>query len=141
MEWGGEDWDFMKSEDNTIRRNTSSNKVFDEGQGLSLGNIKKENLLEVLRASSDAANGTVKLKISKKELKELLGVMENQNKMTKKQVGQSTCSSAEQVLFRLMKAREHVNQHQDSHHRPWSPVLQTISEVNGSMRSINGAEA
>ncbi|OIW00061.1 hypothetical protein TanjilG_26398 [Lupinus angustifolius] len=110
----------------------SSRKVFDESQGLSLGKVKKENLSEALRASCDV-NGMVKVKISKKELAELLGGIEKQNEMMmkkKKQVGRSTSSSAEQVLDRLIKAREQENQYHDSHRRPWRPVLHTINEVN-----------
>ncbi|CAL0325847.1 unnamed protein product [Lupinus luteus] len=131
MEWGGENWeDCLKSENNnnTIIKMTSS-KVFDESQGLILGKVKKENLSEALRASCEV-NGMVKVKISKKELAELLGGIEKQNEMMmKKQVGQST-SSAEQVLDRLIKAREQANQHHDSHSRPWRPILQTILELS-----------
>ncbi|CAL0325848.1 unnamed protein product [Lupinus luteus] len=130
MEWGGENWeDCLKSENNnnTIIKKTSR-KVFDESQGLSLGKVKKENLSEALRASCEV-NGVVKVKISKKELAELLAGIKRQNGMMKKQVGQST-SSAEQVLQRLIKAREQANQDHDSGRRPWRPVLQTINEAN-----------
>ncbi|KAE9609554.1 hypothetical protein Lal_00006647 [Lupinus albus] len=133
MEWGGENWeDCLKSENNNntiIKR--SWRKVFDESEGLSLGKVKKENLSEALRASCDV-NGMVKVKISKKELAELLGGIEKQNEMKKKkkkEVGRST-TSAEQVLQRLIKGREQANQHHDSGRKPWRPLLQTIKEVN-----------
>ncbi|KAK7292405.1 hypothetical protein RIF29_08184 [Crotalaria pallida] len=130
MEWGGEDWDSLMTAENTVRKMSSSMKVFDESQGLSLGNVKKEKLLRALRSSCDA-NGKVTIKISKKELEELMGGIKNQNQMKKKQLGRPSTSSSEQVLFRLIKTKEHANQHHhDSHHhRPWRPALETIPEV------------
>ncbi|KAK7292406.1 hypothetical protein RIF29_08185 [Crotalaria pallida] len=131
MEWGGENWDSLMTAENTVRKTSSSSmKVFDESQGLSLGNVKKEKLLGALRSSCDA-NGKVTIKISKKELEELMGGIEKQNQMKKKQLGRPSTSSAEQVLFRLIKAKENANKHHDSYnHRPWKQVLQTIPEVN-----------
>ena len=124
MEWRGEDWGYLKPK-NT--RKMSSNKVFDEGQqGSSLGIAQKEKLFGALRASSDA-NGKVKIRISKKELAELLGgrsgIEKHDEEQMKKQVGRA---SAEQVLLRLLKARDH----DDAHHRPWKPELESIPEVN-----------
>ncbi|RDX58074.1 hypothetical protein CR513_62635, partial [Mucuna pruriens] len=120
MDWGGDDWDSLTSKHNSKRR-MSSRKVFDEVHGASLGNVEKEKLLGALRASSDA-NGKVKIKISKKELEELLGGKE------KKKQGEGH-ASAEQVLARLIHARDHVNnEHHDAHHGPWRPVLQSIPE-------------
>ncbi|TKY72152.1 hypothetical protein E2542_SST00890 [Spatholobus suberectus] len=115
MDWGGNDWGSLSSKHK--RRIMSSRKVFDEVHGVSLGNVEKEKLLGALRASSDA-NGKVKIKISKKELEELLGGRE-------KQQGERH-ASAEQVLASLIHARDH----HDAHHRPWRPVLQSIPEVN-----------
>ncbi|XP_061345470.1 uncharacterized protein LOC133291262 [Gastrolobium bilobum] len=123
MEWHGEDWSSLTS--NKTTRKTSSSKVFDETHGLSLENVKKEKLLGALRASSDA-NGKVKIKISKKDLADLLGVIEKQHQI-KKQVGRA---SVEQVLFRLKNARDLANRHHDAHQRPWNPVLESIPEVN-----------
>lgn len=119
MEWDGEDWSFLTSNSD----NTSSSKVFDKSHGdglhgLYLGKVHKDKLMESLSASPDA-NGKVKIRISKKELAHLL---ENQQQVNKKQVGRA---SAEQVLLRLIKARNH-----DSRHRLWRPVLETIPEVN-----------
>ncbi|XP_020225826.1 uncharacterized protein LOC109807661 [Cajanus cajan] len=111
MEWDGEDWSFLTS------KNTSSSNQ-DHGHGLSLGKVQKEKLMEALRVSPDV-NGTVKIKISKKELTELLEKQQQLNKM------QAGTASAEQVLLRLIKARDH-----DDRHRLWRPVLETIPEVN-----------
>ncbi|KAH1243775.1 hypothetical protein GmHk_07G020786 [Glycine max] len=106
MEWDGEDWSDLTS------KKTTSSKVFDEGHthghGLSLGKVQKEKLMGALGASPDA-NGKVKIKISK------------QQQVNKKQVGRA---SAEQVLLRLINARDH-----DTRHRLWRPVLESIPEL------------
>lgn len=121
MEWDGEDWGCLTSKQKGMK---SSRKVFDEvhghGHGLNLGNVEKERLLGSLRASSDA-NGKVKIMISKKELAELLGGRGTVNHAT---------AAAEQVLVRLINARDHVNDHHHTHHKPWRPVLQSIPEVD-----------
>ncbi|XP_020225838.1 uncharacterized protein LOC109807673 [Cajanus cajan] len=114
MEWDGEDWSFLMSENN------SSSKVFDQAHAhaLNLGKVQKEKLMGTLRASSSDANGKVTIKISKKELAQLL---DNQQQLNTKQAG---TASAEQVLLRLIKARDN-----DARHRLWRPVLETIPEV------------
>ncbi|KAE9599061.1 hypothetical protein Lal_00043943 [Lupinus albus] len=107
MEWGGEDWSSM----------TSKHKVFDEDHVNGLKNMENnERVVDLLRASSDA-NGKVKIRVSKKELTELLG---------EKQDISARHDSAEQVLIRLINGEDHVN----DYHRPWRPVLQSIPEVN-----------
>ncbi|CAJ1941324.1 unnamed protein product [Sphenostylis stenocarpa] len=110
MEWDGEDWSDLTS------KNTSSSKVFDQTRchGLSLGKVQKEKLMGVLGASPDA-KGKVKIMISKKELAQLL---EKQQQVSKKQVGRA---SAEQVLLRLIKARDH-----DSRHELWRPAASSM---------------
>ncbi|KAG5011250.1 hypothetical protein JHK87_019765 [Glycine soja] len=116
MEWDGEDWSDLTS------KKTRSSKVFEEahthghGHWLNLGKVQKEKLMEALRVSPNA-NGKVKIKISKKELAELL---EKQQHVNKKQVGRA---SAEQVLLRLINARDH-----DARHRLWRPELESIPE-------------
>ncbi|KAJ1428744.1 hypothetical protein SESBI_08849 [Sesbania bispinosa] len=118
--WAGDEWGSLTSK----HKKKSSSKVFDEEvDDLGLGNyIEKERLLGVLRASSDA-NGKVKIKISKKELVELLGTTDHKMILMNKQQ-QAHHASPEQVLARLINARDHV------HHTPWKPVLQSIPEVN-----------
>lgn len=125
MEWDGEDWGSL---------NSSSNKVIVEAVHLDHHQNKETDILGKLRDSCDAANGKVTLRISKSELAELLeAIQENNNnqkpqkqmkKKKKKELG-----SAEEVLFRLMKAsRNHeiANKHHCSSH--WKPVLDTIPE-------------
>ncbi|KAL2341277.1 hypothetical protein Fmac_009217 [Flemingia macrophylla] len=118
MDWGGDDWGSLTSKQSKRRKRMSSRKVFDEVHGENFGHVEKEKLLGVLRASSDA-NGKVKIKISKKELAELLG-----GNKEKKQLGEGH-ASAEQVLARLI----HVRDHDHAQHRPWRPVLQSIPEI------------
>lgn len=121
MEWAGDDWGSLTSKHNKMR------KVFDEEvHGSNLGNVEKERLLGALRASSDA-NGKVKIMISKKELAKLLGDSDQ-----KQALGAGVHhhhASAEQVLARLIYARDHYDHH-DAHHRHWRPALQSIPEVN-----------
>ncbi|KAG4931958.1 hypothetical protein JHK87_045960 [Glycine soja] len=125
MEWDGEDWS-----DLTTSKKTRSSKVFDEthanadhGHELSLGKVQKEKLMGALRASLDVNYGKAKIKISKKELEELLEKQQEQE-VNKKQVGRA---SAEQVLVRLIKARHQYN---DSRQGLWMPMLESIPEVS-----------
>lgn len=110
MGWDGEDWGSFTSK--------RSSKVFDEGQGLSLGNVEREKVIGMLRASSDA-DGKVKIKISKKELKKLLGDQTEKKQANHEGHGQHGHASAEQVLVGLINARDHH----------WKPALQSIPEV------------
>jgi hypothetical protein len=99
--------------------------VFDEKSAY-LHHQKENDLLGKLRGSCDA-NGKVTLKISKSELAELLGAIQQNNNdqqqplMKKKK--KEELASAEEVLIRLMKTRDH--QIISSH---WKPVLDTIPE-------------
>ncbi|CAK8564372.1 unnamed protein product [Lathyrus sativus] len=92
---------------------------------------KENDVLGKLRASCDA-NGKVTLKISKCELAELLGAIQqnnNKNQQPQKQTKKKKeLASAELVLFRLIKARDHeiAKKHHWSSH--WKPVLETIHE-------------
>ncbi|KAK7348471.1 hypothetical protein VNO80_23029 [Phaseolus coccineus] len=116
MEWDGEDWSDLTS------KKTSSSNVFHKAHAddheLRLGKGHKEKLMRTLRVSPDA-NGKVKIKISKRELAELL---EKQHQVNQKHVGRA---SAEQVLLRLIKTRN-----DDGNHRLWMPALESIPEVS-----------
>jgi hypothetical protein len=135
MEWGGEDWESLRSSSSSGKpkkpcpSSSSRSKVFDESAHVQ---VQKEennnNLLGKLRGSCDA-NGKVTLKISKSELAELLGAIQQNNNdqqqplMKKKKMKKKELASAEEVLIRLMKTRDH--QIISSH---WKPVLDTIPE-------------
>ncbi|KAI9124248.1 hypothetical protein K1719_005548 [Acacia pycnantha] len=120
MEWAGDDWGSLRS-----------SKVFDEGLAWKEAAPEKKRLLAgEMRASSSSSdnnnnnNGKVTIKISKKELEELMGGLG----MNKERQGSSRGFSAEQVLVRLLSARE--NHHHNAHHSPWRPVLQSIPELD-----------
>jgi len=125
MEFGGEDWGSLKSSTKPKACRSSSSKVFDEAQ---LDHPQKENdLLERLRASGDAS-GKVTLKISKFELAELLRAIQNSSNNQQPQKQMKTTNelgSAEQVLYRLIKARDHEIANKHDH---WKPMLETIPE-------------
>jgi hypothetical protein len=128
MEWVGEDWESLRSkpESRKAKPYPSSSKVFDEA---SLDHHQKEiDVLGKLRASCDAS-GKVTLKISKSELAELLGAIQQNNSNCNQQPQQQMkkkkeLASAEEVLFRLMKTKNH--EITNNHH--WKPVLETIPE-------------
>lgn len=128
MDFAGDDWGSLTSKHKTSP-SSSSIKVFDEGQFYNSWDdvvLEKKQLLGALLMgvnSSSDANGKVKIKISKKELQEIMGGMEK-----KKQKQEGIRVSAEQVLVRLLNARDHHVLHH--HDRPWRPVLQSIPEIN-----------
>ncbi|XP_058750433.1 uncharacterized protein LOC131623443 [Vicia villosa] len=134
MEWDGEDWESLEQPKpcSSSSSSSSSSKVLDEAAYLDHRQNKENNILGKLRASCDA-NGKVTLKISKCELAELLGaILQNNNKnhqqpqlvMKKKK----ELASAEQILFRLMKARNHEIEKKHHGSGQWKPMLETIPE-------------
>ncbi|KAK2359020.1 hypothetical protein P8452_78016 [Trifolium repens] len=125
MEWDGEDWESLRSSSNQSEKPKTCSSS-------SRNNQKENDLLGKLRGSCDA-NGKVTLKISKCELAELLGAIQNSNHNNNQQTPQNQTKKkelacAEQVLFRLMKAREHeiAEKHHCGSH--WKPMLDTIPE-------------
>ncbi|CAI8611470.1 unnamed protein product [Vicia faba] len=128
MEWKS----LKKPKSCSSSSSSSSIKVFDEAVYLDHYQNKENDVLEKLRDSCDA-NGKVTFKISKCELAELLGALQQNNnnnhrpqkqaKMNKKEL-----SSAEEVLYRLIKAKDYeiANKHHGISH--WKPMLETISE-------------
>ncbi|KAI4295887.1 hypothetical protein L6164_035885 [Bauhinia variegata] len=105
MEWGGEDWGSL----------TSSSKSDTE---LNTWEAERESLLGALKASSDE-NGKLKIRISKKELEDLMAA-------GKTEKWQQQGLSMEQVLLLLINASGRA----DEHHGQWRPVLRSIPEVN-----------
>ncbi|XP_038896531.1 uncharacterized protein LOC120084782 [Benincasa hispida] len=98
-QWAGEDWDFLAAEGH------------DGQEGLLRDGEKKKCSAAV--ASTTAA--TVKIKITKRQLEELLG------KVDIKEI------SVQQVLAQLIGVGD---QFHESRHRHWRPVLQCIPEVD-----------
>jgi hypothetical protein len=68
MEWDGEDWESLRSSSNQSEKPKTCSSS-------SRNNQKENDLLGKLRGSCDA-NGTVTLMISKSELAELLGAIQ-----------------------------------------------------------------
>ncbi|CAL5199516.1 unnamed protein product [Lathyrus oleraceus] len=90
MEWGGEDWESLK--------------VYDEAVYLDHHQNKENDVLGKLRTSCDA-NEKVTLKISKCELAELLGAIQqknNDNQQTQKQMKKK---KKEFVVISLLEIR------------------------------------
>ncbi|XP_058750429.1 uncharacterized protein LOC131623440 [Vicia villosa] len=117
MEWGGEDWESLRE--------------FDEASHIDHRRNKKNDILGKLRTSSDS-NGKITLKISKSELAELLGALQqnNNSQQPQKQMNKKKeeVGSAEQVLYRLIKARDHEIERNHDLSSHWKPVLETIPE-------------
>lgn len=68
--------------------------------------------------TTDACKGTeVKIKITKKQLEEMLGRADVEG------------LSTEDLLFQLVKSNGECDDHQ-VRHRPWRPALHSIPEVN-----------
>ncbi|KAF7811157.1 uncharacterized protein G2W53_032133 [Senna tora] len=121
MEWGGEDWSFLVPEKTEKIKNVNNSKK----------NSRK--VFDLISASSSSScldehgNGRrIKIKMTKKELEVLLEEIE-------KQKLQAKVLSAEAVLERLLmkkKARGDHHKHHPDNYRAWSPVLETIPELN-----------
>ncbi|KAK9025872.1 hypothetical protein V6N11_038726 [Hibiscus sabdariffa] len=99
-QWGGEDWGTL----------TAAN---DDGDG-----IEEKGLLENherIGSTTSSATREVKLKITRKQLVELLGRVDVKE------------LSVQQVLAQLINVSDHID-HADQ--RSWRPALQSIPELN-----------
>lgn len=101
VHWGGEDWTPALMTDN-------------EKSAMNKEDEKKDEY------SASSKVREVKVKITKKQLEELLGKM-NMNNVQQQQQG----FSAEQVLGQLVK----VSVYSETHNRSWTPRLKSIPEV------------
>jgi hypothetical protein len=113
MVWAGDDWGSL----------TSKNSFEDDDDENIAWNVERHRLLGKTGAFSLSSSSTntgstgtreVKIKITKKELEELIGRVDMQGLSTK------------QILARLMDAADRYDEHQ----RSWRPALQSIPEVN-----------
>lgn len=112
MQWGGDDWGCMANgvddhEEEEIMKKNKKIKM-EEGQG------GFEDLGAVGLAKKLGGATEVKIKITKKQLEELLG------RVDLKQM------SVQQVLAKLISFGDRYEAHQ----RSWRPALQSIPEVN-----------
>ena len=114
VQWGGDDWGFPEKEelygsDTDCDMGDNSKAMIMEEKGL-LGGAERS----FTKSSSTTTTTEVKIKITKKQLEELLG------KVDLKEL------SVQQVLAQLIN----VSGRFDSHPRSWRPALQSIPEVN-----------
>lgn len=116
VQWGGDDWGSAEKEElygnDTDCDNMGDNNkaMITEEKGL-LGGAERS----FTKSSSTTTTATeVKIKITKKQLEELLG------KVDLKEL------SVQQVLAQLINVSDRFN----SHPRSWRPALQSIPEVN-----------
>ncbi|KAH7843488.1 hypothetical protein Vadar_017178 [Vaccinium darrowii] len=101
MQWAGEDWSSPEPE-----------HLF---SGYESQPISKNNKPDVSSSAASAEKTTeVKIKITKKQLEELLGKVEVQG------------LSVHQLLDQLMNASDRF----EAHKRSWRPALQSIPEIN-----------
>ncbi|KDP39125.1 hypothetical protein JCGZ_00882 [Jatropha curcas] len=105
MQWGGEDWGSPVPE-----KLLKSNKRQEKGLNVE----EAEELLENQNKGLKSSSTEVKIKISKKQLQELLGRIDTKE------------LSLEQVLGQLMK--DVSSDPYDTHQRSWRPNLQSIPE-------------
>ncbi|CAI0407196.1 unnamed protein product [Linum tenue] len=89
--------------------------LFDADRG-EHGVVDKNRLLPARSSSSSSSGREVKIKVSRRELEELMSRVEMQG------------LSSEQVLARLIISSAGAAAAED-HHRHWKPVLQSIPEV------------
>uniref|UniRef100_A0A5B7AQP8 Uncharacterized protein n=1 Tax=Davidia involucrata TaxID=16924 RepID=A0A5B7AQP8_DAVIN len=117
MQWAGEDWGSPASE-TLFSGDTSGDTLYDKAMKIEeerlLGDIKGGFPSISSSPSSSATTTEVKIKITKKQLEELLGRVDVQG------------LSVRQVLAQLMNASDGFETHQ----RSWRPALQSIPEVN-----------
>lgn len=124
MVWAGDDWGSLTSK--------MDEEVADHNQNTYM-NVERQRLLGengdfAFSNSSASSNGNtagaaatreVRVKITKKELEELVGRVDEQG------------LSAKQILARLMDAADQkYDEAEHEYHRPWRPALQSIPEVN-----------
>ncbi|KAF8409556.1 hypothetical protein HHK36_005634 [Tetracentron sinense] len=109
MTWASDEWGSPKSE-NQFSSDTQSEKLNDKFERES--KIEEEALLREKKGISPSTE--VKIKITKKQLEELLGRVDVKG------------LSIEQVLAQLMS----VSYQYKSQQRPWRPALYSIPELN-----------
>ncbi|XP_022140150.1 uncharacterized protein LOC111010880 [Momordica charantia] len=102
--WAGDDWGSFNSKHGRGGNATTSG-----------GDTEKQRLLGPKKAAATAAAGEVKIKMTKKELEDLVEKLEKQG------------LSLEEVIGRMVKGGEE-DEYEMEHHRSWRPSLQSIPE-------------
>ncbi|KAL5804129.1 hypothetical protein ACOSQ3_030929 [Xanthoceras sorbifolium] len=119
VQWGGDDWGSSSARSGRGRDHDNDNDNYlHEGMKMVDQKEGEEGLIlddsDSFKASTTKTRMEVKIKITKKQLEELLGRAEL------KQL------SVQQVLAQLMN----VSDRYETHQRSWRPALQSIPEVN-----------
>ncbi|XP_060210759.1 uncharacterized protein LOC132637729 [Lycium barbarum] len=109
MQWGGEDWSLPSTVPKTNKDFYCHKTMKVEEDHLHIGE-EKENF----NSSTSMIKEVIKIKITKKQLSELMGKADVEG------------LSVHQLLTKLMNVNEGI----ELHHRSWRPALQSIPEVN-----------
>ncbi|KAL4272148.1 hypothetical protein GQ457_13G002250 [Hibiscus cannabinus] len=104
-QWGGEDWGTL----------TAAAAANDDGDGMEEKGLLENHERIGSTTCSSSATREVKLKITRKQLVELLGRVDVKE------------LSVQQVLAQLINVSDHID-HADQ--RSWRPALQSIPELN-----------
>lgn len=123
--WGGEDWDYLASNDRGDH-NQMAKMEEEEEDGLLGGENGKvgsyDSSSTTLKIGGGGGGGgptEVKVKMTKKQLEELMGRVELKQ------------MTVQQVLAQLiMTVSSNSDPYETDHQQPWRPVLQSIPEVN-----------
>lgn len=126
VNWGGEDWGYLASNDHRDHNQMKTTKMEEEEEeGLLGGENGKSGSYDssstTLKIGGGGGGGAteVKIKMTKKQLEELMGRVELKQ------------MTVQQVLAQLiMTVSSNSDPYETDHQRPWRPVLQSIPEVN-----------
>lgn len=130
MVWAGDDWEYSSASKHRLGIGGSSRVMDDHNHDHDDDvSTEKQRLLPSEKRefsnslSSSSSTREVKIKISKRELEELVHRVDMQG------------LSLEQILTKLIDAnidhhQQQQQQHPLEHQRSWRPVLQSIPEVN-----------
>ncbi|PON51508.1 hypothetical protein PanWU01x14_215900 [Parasponia andersonii] len=112
MTWGGEDWGSPVADH---RRGEMTKRAMDIEEEKGLLKVDQKGFIGTT-ASNITSSTEVKIKITKKQLEELLGKVDVKD------------MSVQQVLAQLISVSDRCQT--TSLHRSWRPALQSIPEVN-----------
>ncbi|KAL6199357.1 hypothetical protein ACLB2K_029141 [Fragaria x ananassa] len=124
--WGGEDWGSLANDDRDHKHMRKTKKIeAEEEEGLLGGEEDGGRFAgsydspKTKAQPAGGANTEVKIKMTKKQLEELMGRVEL-NQMT-----------VQQVLAQLIMSvsSSSTDPYEADHQRPWRPVLQSIPEL------------
>ncbi|PON43902.1 hypothetical protein PanWU01x14_270290 [Parasponia andersonii] len=122
MEWAGEDWGSVESKSN-MHYSTKDHTDGSSEKLKLLGEIGSTGSSSSSRAHD---HHEVKIKISKKELEQLVGRLRGVQGLSVEQLLLSKLMDGDDYYYQY----DHLHHRQLEHQRSWRPVLQSIPEVN-----------